>query len=192
MRASPTAPSVFKSALLTVCRCLFRLTSHEFRRVAAVCRRAGTRARRARRRRRPQPFLTERTSLLDLRTEPMRQRRRRNCAPPVCIQCGGRFSVDMATATCLVLPHAGWGCRSEAAPADANARERATKMQESSEPPGFSFSLAARNAHLARVGAAAPRVKKTGTTIAGVRFKVGQAPFVMIYVRDRVSRSRTS
>jgi 20S proteasome subunit beta 2 len=38
--------------------------------------------------------------------------------------------------------------------------------------PGFQFDLCARNAALEARGVVAPRLKKTGTTIAGVLFDV--------------------
>jgi hypothetical protein len=38
--------------------------------------------------------------------------------------------------------------------------------------PGFQFDLCARNAALEARGVVAPRLKKTGTTIAGIVFDV--------------------
>lgn len=40
--------------------------------------------------------------------------------------------------------------------------------------PGFNFDLVERNAYLESRGVKPPAVTKTGTTIAGVIYKVGQ------------------
>ena len=42
--------------------------------------------------------------------------------------------------------------------------------------PGFQFDLCKRNAFLEERGVQAPRLTKTGTTIAGIVFKVRWSP----------------
>jgi len=46
---------------------------------------------------------------------------------------------------------------------------------EPTEEGGFNFDLCRRNAGLGKMGVAAPKFLKTGTTIAGVVFKVRPA-----------------
>lgn len=69
--------------------------------------------------------------------------------------------------------------------AKKNSRRRSSKMANSG---GFSFDLCSRNAVLEQRGVVAPRLKKTGTTIVGLVYKVGRVREVE---REKASMERS-